>query len=364
MKTNRTTMIGRTAAVATVATLAVLAGTAQGQAGSPPAPVSVAQAAAGRVVPASMATGTVISRNDARLAAEVAGVLTWVAEPGARVARGAALARIDTATLELQLREDEAQLRRLTANVELLDTQLERLTALGAGIASRSQIDEARARAAMARQEQEQARVARDRTGHLIARAVIRAPFPGHVVERIHQRGEYVGPGVEVLRLTDTENVEVVARAPVAQAASLAVGQSVIVHSDARASSGLIRAIVPVGDDRSRLLELRVALPEEPWAIGAAVRVELHGMASAGGQIVVVPRDAVIVRASGAYVFRIGADDLAERVAVTLGKGDARRIEVLNGLAAGDRIVVRGGERLNPGQSVRVAAVAAAALGT
>ena len=63
-------------------------------------------------------------------------------------------------------------------------------------------------------------------------------------------------------------------------------------------------------------------------------------------------------------MFRIGADDLAERVAVTLGKGDARRIEVLNGLSAGDRIVVRGGERLNPGQSVRVAAVAAAALGT
>lgn len=364
MKTIRNPMTGKMVAAAAVASLVVLAGTAQSQSGPPPAPVSIAQATAGRVMPASMATGTVISRNDARLAAEVSGVLTWVAEPGARVARGAALARIDTATLELQLREDEAQLKRLTANVELLDTQLHRLTALGAGIASRSQIDEATARVAMARQEEEQARVARDRTRHLIARAVVRAPFPGHVVERIRQRGEYVGPGVEVVRLTDTENVEVVARAPVVQAASLAVGQSVTVHGDARAASGLIRAIVPVGDDRSRLLELRVALPEEPWTIGAAVRVELRGIASAGEQIVVVPRDAVIVRADGAYVFRVGSDDLAERIAVTLGKGDARRIEVLNGLSAGDRIVVRGGERLNPGQPVRIAAVAAASLGT
>lgn len=345
----------RTSLFATAVALGGLVGVAQGQAGPPPAPVLIARAAAGSVTPTSMATGAVISRNDARLAAEVAGILTWVAEPGARAARGAPLARVDTDALALRLREDEAQVLRLAANVELLETQLERLDALGAGIASRSQIDEATARAAMARQELEQARVARDRTRHSISHSVIRAPFSGHVVERSRQRGEYVGPGAEVLRLTDTEDVEVVARAPVANAASLSVGQDVIVHGDAGTTAGVIRAVVPVGDDRSRLLELRVSMPAAGWTIGAAVRVELRGVPAAVAQAVVVPRDAVIVRANGAHVYRIGKEEKAEQVAVRLGRGDARQIEVLDGLTAGDRIVVRGGERLRPGQLVRIA---------
>jgi RND family efflux transporter MFP subunit len=343
-------------ATATAVTLAFvgLTGVARGQSGPPPAPVLIARASIGSVDSTLTATGTVVSRNDARLAAEVSGSLTWVAEPGTHVTKGAPLARIDTSTLKLQLREDEAQVRRLAANVELLETQLQRLNTLGAGIASRSQIDEAAARHSMARQEHEQARVARDRTKHAISRAVIRAPFPGHVVERIHQLGEYVGPGTEVLRLTDTENVEVVARAPVASAASLSIGQEVVVRGDVGEAASRIRAIVPVGDDRSRMLELRVALPDAAWAIGSAVRVELRGIALAG-RTVVVPRDAVIVRANGAHVYRVGPDDLAERVVVRLGKGDASRVEVLDGLSAGDRIVVRGGERLTPGQPVRIA---------
>jgi RND family efflux transporter MFP subunit len=175
------------------------------------------------------------------------------------------------------------------------------------------------------------------------------------VVERIRQLGEYVGPGTEVLRLTDTGNVEVVARTPVADAGHLEAGQPVRVHDGAREAATRIRAIIPVGDDRSRMLEVRVVLADSPWAIGSAVRVDLPGVA--GATAVVVPRDAVIVRAGGAHVYRIGEGDVAERVVVRVGKGDAGRVEVLDGLAPGDRIVVRGGERLRPGQAVKVAAV-------
>ena len=123
---------------------------------APPAPVTVARVTAGNFNATTTTTGTVVSRNDARLAAEVTGRLDWVAEPGTRVTKGAPLARVDSRTLELQLREDEAQLARLGANVDLLNTQLARLNALPEGTASRSQIDEAAARHEMAKQELEQ----------------------------------------------------------------------------------------------------------------------------------------------------------------------------------------------------------------
>ena len=139
-----------------------------------------------------------MSRNDARLAAEVTGRLDWVAEPGAKVAKGAQLARVDARALELQLAENDAQISRLAANAELLDTQLARLNALPEGIASKSQIEEAAARLSMARHELAQARAARESIRHQVARAVIRAPFPGFVAERIRQLGEFVTAGTEV----------------------------------------------------------------------------------------------------------------------------------------------------------------------
>jgi multidrug efflux pump subunit AcrA (membrane-fusion protein) len=67
-----------------------------------------------------------------------------------------------------------------------------------------------------------------------------------------------------------------------------------------------------------------------------------------------VPRDAVIVRADGAHVYRVGKGEVAERIAVRVGNGDAKRVEVTGSLAVGDRVVVRGGERLRPGQTVAV----------
>ncbi len=347
------------AAAAALVALSLTTSAARAQEQQPPAPVTVAPVTKGTVAATVAATGTVVSRNDARLAAEVTGRLDWVAEPGAKVAKGAPLARVDARSLELQLRENDAQISRLAANSELLETQLARLNALPDGIASKSQIDEAAARLAMARHEHEQARATRDSTRHLISRAVIRAPFSGHVAERIRQLGEYVAAGTEVVRLTDTENVEVVARAPVAEAGHLATGQAVTVHGGGRDVQSRIRAIVPVGDERSRMIEVRIAMSGAGWPIGSAVRVDLPAATQAAG--LMVPRDAVIVRADGAHVFRVGKDDLAERVAVRVGNGDSERVEITGRLAAGDRIVVRGGERLRPGQSVTIKTATAAA---
>ena len=101
------------------------------------------------------------------------------------------------------------------------------------------------------------------------------------------------------------------------------------------------------------MIEVRIAMSGTGWPIGSAVRVDLPAARQSAG--LMVPRDAVIVRADGAHVFRVGKGDLAERIAVRVGNGDAKRVEVTGSLAAGDRVVVRGGERLRQGQSVKVA---------
>jgi RND family efflux transporter MFP subunit len=337
-----------------LACLAATNGHAAGAAdGPPPVPVTVERAQAQSLGASITATGEVASRSDAEISAEVAGRLVWIAEPGAAVASGATIARIDAAELTLDLRESDAAVRRLEAEARLLGAQRDRLRALGGnGVVSAAQLEEATARHEMAVQQLEQSRVLRDRARLALQRAEIRAPFAGAVVERLRDRGEYLTVGAPLLRLVDTRQVEVVARAPLSAAQLVRPGTPARLEANGQRVTGKVRAVVPVGDERSRLLELRVQVAGTDWPVGAPVRVQVDGAAAKAS--VAVPRDAVILRQSETYVYRVGDDGVAERVAVQVGAGRGPNVTVAGGLRPGDRVIVRGGERLQPGQAVTV----------
>ncbi|HTU64476.1 MAG TPA: efflux RND transporter periplasmic adaptor subunit [Steroidobacteraceae bacterium] len=330
--------------------LLLLATVAQAEDAAPPVPVVVTTARSENLGANLSATGTVVSRNDARISGEVAGTLAWIAEPGTRVARGDTLARIDTERLALTLRDNEAALKRLDAQLSLLTTQRTRLQTLG-NVVSQSQLDEALAREHMAEQDVEQARVARDRARLDLARAAVRAPFAGVVAERLQQSGEYVAGGAPLLRLVNDRDLEVVARAPMGTVDTVVAGAQASLVDGGRRSAGRVRAVIPVGDERSRMVELRIALTDA-WRVGTPVRVEIAPQSVKS--VVTVPRDAVILRQGASYVMRVKPDNTAERVAVNLGPGRENHVQIDGSLRAGDRVIIRGAERLEPGQAVKV----------
>lgn len=328
----------------------LLGGAAHAADAPPPVPVVVTTARSEKIAATLSATGTVVSRNDARISGEVAGTLAWIAEPGTVVKRGDLLARIDTQRLELTVRDNEAALRRLEAQLALLTTQRTRLQTLG-NVVSQSQFDEAQSRERMAEQDVEQARVARDRARLDLARAAVRAPFAGIVAERVQQSGEYVAGGAPLLRLVNDRELEVVARAPLGTVDSVVAGSDASLVDGERRTAGKVRAVIPVGDDRSRMVELRIALTT-PWRVGTPVRVEIAP--NNVRPVVTVPRDAVILRQGASYVMRVRPDNTAERVAVNLGPGRENHVQIDGSLQAGDRVIIRGAERLEPGQAVKV----------
>jgi RND family efflux transporter MFP subunit len=317
----------------------------------PPVPVVVTTARSEKFGASLSATGTVVSRSDARISAEVGGTLAWIAEPGTAVKRGAAIARVDPERLALTLRDNDAALKRLEAQHSLLATQRARLQTLG-NVVSQSQLDEALSRERMAEQDVEQARVARDRARLDVSRAVVRAPFDGVVAERLQQSGEFLAAGAPLLRLVNDRDLEVVARAPMTTADSVAAGAVAQLIDGERRASGTVRAVIPVGDERSRMVELRIALTDRSWRVGAPVRVEIAPRTLKA--VITVPRDAVILRQGASYVMRVRPDNTAERVAVNIGPGFANHVQIDGVLKAGDRVIVRGAERLEPGQSVTV----------
>ncbi|HKE44119.1 MAG TPA: efflux RND transporter periplasmic adaptor subunit, partial [Steroidobacteraceae bacterium] len=195
---------------------------------TPAAPVKVGKASKQSITTTMTATGTVVSRNDARIAAETPGRLTWVAEPGTQIERGGVIARIDDANLKLRLRENDATIARLEANRKYQDSQVARFQRLlDQKIASQAQLEEATAQRDMTAEEINQARVTRDQTLHDLDRSRVTAPFAGQVVERLHQPGEFVAAGGEVARLVDTAHVEVRAQAPMQVASYARSGREV-----------------------------------------------------------------------------------------------------------------------------------------
>ena len=325
-----------------------------GQEGPPPAPVHVGYAMEQDMAPYLWVPGTVVSRNVAPIATQVAGQLTWVAEVGDRLEKGQAVARIDDASLQLQLRNDEATIKRLEAQLPYLDQQLERLERLTEQqVVPARDLEEAQSQHEAVEQELVQAKVAQERTQYELDRTKVKAPFAGKVVRRLQQPGSYSSVGEEVVFLVDTAEVEVLAQAPLSVAPHLSEGMMVMVEAEGREVEGKLRRIIAVGDQRSRMFEIRVTLDSQPSIVGTAVRVALPTEQSR--RVLAVPRDALILRSEGIYVYKVTDEGTAEKVTVETGMGHDSLIEVLGDLGSGDTIVVRGGERLRPGQAVSIA---------
>ena len=143
-----------------------------------------------------VASGVVLSREDAAIASELNGRLVWIAEVGERFARGDVLAQIDTHLIELEKRDREAEIAALQANLEWLQRQTRRLEELAtANNTAHSELDETRARYLVLQQELAQARVGLDRTLYDLERASVRAPYDGLVVSREMAGGEYAETG-------------------------------------------------------------------------------------------------------------------------------------------------------------------------
>jgi RND family efflux transporter MFP subunit len=318
-----------------------------------PAPVSVDEAQLDVFSASIWVSGTVISRNDARVSAETDGRVTWVADVGQRIEAGDAIARVDDADLQLELEDNLAMLESLKAQHRFQKNNLERLNRLAAGNnAAENQLDQAGAELDMSGQEIRRAEVAVAQTRRRIAQSRVVAPFSGIVVERLVQAGEFVNRGAEVARLVDVDNREIRARAPLDVSGFVNEGLEVSVEFRDRQSLSPVRRVIPVGDERSRMFEVRIAADDPAWVVGSPVRVALPN--SDPRQMVAVPRDALVLRGSEMFVLRVTHDNVVEKVSVDTGIGLGSMVEVIGDVSGGDKVVTRGAERLKPGQEVVV----------
>ncbi len=319
----------------------------------PKTKVRVARATLTMMAPTLEVPGTVVSLQNSRLAAETSATVDWVAEVGTRVQKGDAVARLNDQLLQLDLINSEADIKRIMAQLDFRTKDVRRLSKLlNTQSIPESRHEEAISQKAVLEQQLAQAQARRDRIEYLLDKSVIRAPAAGWVVERFISIGEFVQAGAPVVRFVDTQNTEISAQAPLSLLPSLKDGMEITVSNGDQLVSTPIRTIIPVGDNISRMVEIRVRNPQNNWVIGSAVRLSLPR--ALAQKVLAVPRDALIIRAGQSYIYKIADDGKAVRVNVRSGVVSAKQIEVTGRLSEGDRVVIRGGETLRPDQDVEI----------
>lgn len=335
-----------------VATLAFASIAAAQHAPAPPPPrVGVVQARAVRMAPKVVLPGTVVARNDSHLASEVDGRVAWVAEVGTVVKAGDVVARIDKNVAGMQLTSDKANVARLAAQLNFDRSQAQRMDRLYQQSAiARATRDQASSTRDMDEAALRQAQASMLKSQYEYNHSEVRAPFPGRVVARLINTGEYAAPGKEIVRLVQTDSIEVKAQAPIDTAHYLHEGMPVTVEIAHRPIVAPVRAIVPVGDELSRTIEIRVSLKPGQAYVGDAAKVLVPS--AAPHDVLAVPRDALVLREDNTYIFKVDGKNRASRVAVETGSEDGSMVEVHGPLKAGERVIVRGAERLEAGQVV------------
>jgi RND family efflux transporter MFP subunit len=352
MREMTNSMKTRLAAVALAVAAAVGPVSLDAQMGGP-ALVKVAVASVKNIAPVTMVPGTVVSRHDARLSAEVEGRLTTVAEVGTVVEQNDPVAMVEDISLRLLNAELKAQVTRAEANLRFLEGEEKRYARLAeSNLAAVTQLEQTVADRDVARGDLEVAQARLEQNEHQLARTVIRAPFDGVVVERLMTPGERVTDGGAVVRLVDQQNLEVIARAPLDYFPYVEQGQLVDLRAGEQSAVGRVRTVVAVGDENTHQFELRLDIEGNTFPVGQTLRVSVP--TSGTRQVLTVPRDALVLRPEGQSVFVVDGNNQARQVSVTVGAGQGEDIEVLGEVAPGDRVVIRGNERLQPGQAVNI----------
>ncbi len=322
----------------------------------PPATVSIAAVSETTIVPTMPIAGTVYSRNDVQITAGTEGQLIAVLEPGTFVEKGDIVARIDDLPLKLRKKEQEALARRAQINLEYLNNQVERQQSLAdTYVTSVDQLEQTRSNRDLAESDLEIASFRIQQIDDQLKRAVIRAPFTGVLTERLRREGEDVARGAVLARMTDTENLEVRIPVPLTYAGRVSAGDEIRMFGFESEFTGEIRTVIPSSDVRSQTFEIRVDLPADAlqaWTVGQLVSAAVPMRTTR--QTLAVPRDALILRREGTFVFRINSENIAERVAVELGESAGDLVAISGQLSDGDRVAIRGAESLREGQAVNI----------
>ncbi len=345
-------------ALAMVAALVFLTALpALAQEGMPPAAVVTARVTVGTISEEITLAGTTRPIRDSLIASEVDGrVLERSIENGDFVKKGEPLFILDQVRLKRALTGAQAQLKEVEVRLARALRAEGRATELHSSkVLSSSLYDDAisERRAQEGRKEQVEAQIQSIQDD--LQRSVIRAPFAGVVTELHTEVGQWLRQGEPIARLADFSTIEIVVDLPeryYAQVVKGADAPATLASLPDLTLQGKVFAVVPQVESAARTFPVLVRAINPDRSVAAGMLAQVRLTLGRSEQVLQVPRDALVVSQTGEMVYKVEGD-AATPVPVQSGRASGMLVEVRGeGLQEGDRVVVRGNERLMPGQKI------------
>ncbi len=295
------------------------------QSGMPPAIVVVSEIASGMVAPQTEFVGTVFFSEVSDVACEVDGkVESADFEEGQRVDEGDGLVDINSDILNSDL--DKAMLEYARA-VQLYKEEL------------------------ITEEEYDARRFEKERLEIILSKKTVKAPFTGVIVKKYVERGEWLSPGTVVATVAADDIADIIVDVPEQVVMFLSNGMEVTVKAGGSDLKGKVIAVIPSGDISTRTFPVKIRVVNTTSLIeGMEARVTLpEGEAV---KALTVNRDAVINMFGNTVVYTVQGTKPTMVPVVVLGyKGMTAGIKG-EGLKEGMKVVIKGNERLRPGQEV------------
>lgn len=338
-----------------------------GPGGGPPTPVRVAAALRAPLAVQIRALGTVTPLHEVTVRSRVDGELLQIHfEEGQRVEEGQLLAQIDPERYRIELAQAEGQQRQNLAELENTRIQLQRFRDLAKSdfVAAQDVSDlEARVRQLEARREIDQAAVDEARLQLKYTR--ITAPVAGRVGLRQVDAGNLVrsGDAGGIVTITQTRPISALFSIPETQVPALIAAvrrdQDLPVEAWDREerrllATGTLASVDNRIDTATGTLRLRALFEDDRLFPNQSVNIRLQ---LGNEETLSIPDAAVQFGSQGTYVYVIDDEDTASVRQVALGASSDARVEVLEGLEEGERVVLEGIDRLRDGSKVEVVQV-------
>lgn len=303
------------------------------------------------------ASGPLVAWQESVISAEASGlqILKLHVDVGSRVKRGDLLIELNSASLRAEVQQAKAQVAVAQANLKQAIANVKRAhAARQSGALSAQQIEQYDISRQSAEASLAQAQAGLNSMQVKLAQTRITAIDDGIISARSASLGMVVNAGTELLRLIRDERIEWQAQIDARQLTQLQTGQSVeLILPDDQRVTGKIRQLSPTLDANTRLATAYVALPVQA---GIRAGLYLQGRVLLGqSPALSLPSSAVILRDGRHLVFEWDASQqqVLQRQ-VKIGRIQADRIEILQGLPAQASVVLQGGAFLNDGDRVRV----------
>ena len=303
------------------------------------------------------ASGQLLAKHEADVAAQVAGEITEVlVDEGDAIAEGAVVMEIDPEKRNLELEAARAGVGEARAAVAEETRELKRMRVLAdKKVAAETQLDQARTALDTARARLRAAKAQLGTAERAVSDASVRARFAGFVARRFVSRGEFVSQGDPLFQLVSLDPIEVEFHLPEADSSRVRKGipiEVTVAPYPDEVFEAIAHMVSPTIDPRTRTLRVKALIDNSDGRLrpGLFARANL-GIAHRNG-VITVPEEAVLQRLGGPVIFRVLDGNRVERIAVEIGVIRDGWVEIREGLGPRDRVVSRGHSDLIDGSPI------------